>query len=245
MSFHELSGLMHELSGFMLLLTSDGKLLYLSDNVADHLGHCMVSSLSYKLVAVVTLTYHTLKVFLHRPMKVSFNVTQLVFLIQVDLVAQSDSVYDIINPMDHYIMRSNIAGLPMTTTDTGRHTIITQMFTHSYNYNRLHQFTSLFSPLDRLFRCRFNTTKFIRRQGAGNKLMLVRARCLTSPCPVSAYWTSNPVWVCFCTPLKTKTSNLTIAKSAPLTPPPEQSFLLACFHSQHHRDMRLWDAQDR
>lgn len=182
---------------------------------------------------------------MHRPTKVSFNVMQPVFLIQVDLVAQSDSVYDIINPMDHYIMRSNIAGLPMTTTDTGRHTIITQMFTHSYNYNRLHQFTSLFSPLDRLFRCRFNTTKFIRRQGAGNKLMLVRARCLTSPCPVSAYWTSNPVWVCFCTPLKTKTSNLTIAKSAPLTPPPEHTFLLACFHSQHNRDMRLWDAQDR
>ncbi|XP_071194159.1 neuronal PAS domain-containing protein 4A-like isoform X2 [Salvelinus alpinus] len=174
MSFHELSGLMHELSSFMLLLTSDGKLLYLSDNVADHLGHCMV-----------------------------------------DLVAQSDSVYDIINPMDHYVMRSNIAGLPMTTTDT-----------------------------DRLFRCRFNTTKFIRRQGAGNKLMLVRARCLTPPCPVSNYWTSNPVWVCFCTPLKIKTSNLTIAKSAPLTPPPEHAFLLACFHSQHNRDMRLWDAQD-
>ncbi|CAB1316151.1 unnamed protein product [Coregonus sp. 'balchen'] len=174
MYFHELSGLMHELSGFMLLLTSDGKLLYLSDNVADNLGHCMV-----------------------------------------DLVAQSDSVYDIIHPMDHFIMRSNIAGLPITTTDT-----------------------------DRLFRCRFNTTKFIQRQGARNKLMLVRARCLTPPCPVSNYWTSNPVWVCFCTPLKTKMSNLTIAKSAPLNPPPEHTSLLACFHSQHHRDMRLWGAQD-
>uniref|UniRef100_A0A4W5MR70 Neuronal PAS domain protein 4 n=1 Tax=Hucho hucho TaxID=62062 RepID=A0A4W5MR70_9TELE len=136
MFFQELSGLMHELSGFMILLTSDGKLLYLSDNVADHLGHCMVSSRSCKLVAaVVTLTNHTLKV-------------------------------------------------------------------------------------------------------------LCIARCLTPPCPVSAYWTSNPVWVCFCTPLKTITPCLTIAKSAPLTPPSEQSFLLACFHSQHHRDMRLWDAQD-
>ncbi|XP_024252655.1 neuronal PAS domain-containing protein 4A-like isoform X1 [Oncorhynchus tshawytscha] len=174
MLFQELSGLIHELSGFMILLTSDGKLLYLSDNVADHLGHCMV-----------------------------------------DLVAQSDSVYDIIDPMDHFVIRSNLAGLPMTTTDT-----------------------------DKLFRCRFNTSKFIRRQGAENKLMLVRARCLTPPCPVSAYWTSNPAWVCFCTPLRTKTPYLTIAKSAPLTPPPEQSFLLACFHSQHHRDMRLWDAQD-
>ncbi|XP_029622569.1 neuronal PAS domain-containing protein 4A-like [Salmo trutta] len=172
MLFQELSGLMHELSGFMILLTSDGKLLYLSDNVADHLGHCMV-----------------------------------------DLVAQSDSVYDIIDPMDHFVIRSNLVP-PFSP------------------------------PTDKLFRCRFNTTKFIRRQGAGNKLMLVRARCLTPPCPVSAYWTSNPVWVCFCTPLKTKTPYLTIAKSAPLTPPPEQSFLLACFHSQHHRDMRLWDAQD-
>lgn len=63
MLFQELSGLMHELFGFMILLTSDGKLLYLSDNVADHLGHCMVSSRSCKLVAVVvTLTNHTLKV---------------------------------------------------------------------------------------------------------------------------------------------------------------------------------------
>ncbi|XP_013984697.1 neuronal PAS domain-containing protein 4A-like [Salmo salar] len=172
MLFQELSGLMHELFGFMILLTSDGKLLYLSDNVADHLGHCMV-----------------------------------------DLVAQSDSVYDIIDPMDHFVIRSNLVP-PFSP------------------------------PTDKLFRCRFNTTKFIRRQGAENKLMLVRARCLTPPCPVSAYWTSNPVWVCFCTPLKTKTPYLTIAKSAPLTPPPEQSFLLACFHSQHHRDMRLWDAQD-
>ncbi|KAL0994126.1 hypothetical protein UPYG_G00118040 [Umbra pygmaea] len=173
-SSHELSGLINELSGFILLVTSDGKLLYLSDNVIDHLGHCMV-----------------------------------------DLVAQSDSVYDIIDPMDHFIMRSSLAGLPTATTDK-----------------------------DRLFRCRFNTTKFIRRKGTRNQLMLVRARCLTPLGPVLKDWISNPVWVLFCTPLRTNTANLPVAGGAPLTPPPEKSFLLPCFHSQHHRDMRLWDAED-
>lgn len=37
--------------------------------------------------------------------------------IQVDLVAQSDSVYDIIDPADHFIMRGNL--VPITTPDTG------------------------------------------------------------------------------------------------------------------------------
>ncbi len=37
--------------------------------------------------------------------------------VQVDLVAQSDSVYDIIDPADHFIMRGNL--LPITTPDTG------------------------------------------------------------------------------------------------------------------------------
>ncbi|XP_010898858.2 neuronal PAS domain-containing protein 4B-like [Esox lucius] len=169
-TFPELSEMMNEFSGFTVLLTSDGKLLYLSDNVADHLGHCMV-----------------------------------------DLVAQSDSVYDIINPVDHFVMRNSLVSLPTADTDT-----------------------------ERLFRCRFNTTKFIRRQGMRDQLMLIRARCLTPPCPASNYWISNPVWVFFCTPLKTNT----MARSAPLTPPAEQSFLLACFQSQHQRDMRLLDAEE-
>ncbi|KAJ7996790.1 hypothetical protein DPEC_G00240680 [Dallia pectoralis] len=170
LSFPELSELMNHISGFMLLLTSDGKLLYVSDGVADHLGHCMV-----------------------------------------DLVAQSNSVYDIIDPADHSVVRSSLANIPTTNTDT-----------------------------DRLFRCRFNPTKFIRRQGVRDQWMLVRARCLTPPCPASHYWSSNPVWVFFCTPLKTNPD----ARSAPLTPPVDLSFSLACFHSEHRRDMRFLDTED-
>lgn len=42
LSFHELSELVQELPGFLLLLTGEGKLLYLSDSVSEHLGHSMV-----------------------------------------------------------------------------------------------------------------------------------------------------------------------------------------------------------
>ncbi|XP_073681099.1 neuronal PAS domain-containing protein 4B [Garra rufa] len=166
----ELSDLLHTLPGFLLVLTSEGKLLYLSDNVAEHLGHSMV-----------------------------------------DLVAQSDSVYDIIDPADHFIMRGNL--VPITTPDT-----------------------------DRLFRCRFSTSKFVRRQGSGNKLALVRARCLPPPYHTSSYWTSNPVWVCFCSPLESST-HLSARNPLP-TPPAEQSFLLSCFQSQHSRDMRIHAVHD-
>lgn len=47
LSLPELSELVHTLPGFMLVLTSEGKLLYLSDNVAEHLGHSMVRELKY------------------------------------------------------------------------------------------------------------------------------------------------------------------------------------------------------
>lgn len=100
---------------------------------------------------------------------------------------------------------------------------------------------------DRLFRCHFNTSKSVRRQSAGNKLVLIRARCLSPPIssPAAAacsYWTSNPIWVCYCSPLEPHP-----ARSGPTsTPPPaENNFFLACFHSQHGRDMRLQSAQDR
>uniref|UniRef100_A0A672SRH1 Neuronal PAS domain-containing protein 4-like n=1 Tax=Sinocyclocheilus grahami TaxID=75366 RepID=A0A672SRH1_SINGR len=167
LSLPELSDLLHTLPGFLLVLTSEGKLLYLSDNVAEHLGHSMV-----------------------------------------DLVAQSDSVYDIVDPADHFIMRGNL--VPITTPDT-----------------------------DRLFRCRFRTSKFVRRQGSGNKLTLVRARCLPPPYHTSSYWTSNPVWVCFCSPLESSVPQVSSATNPLPTPPAEQSFLLSCFQSQHSRDMRI------
>ena len=41
--FHELSELMQALPGFLMLLTGEGKLLYMSDSVSEHLGHSMVS----------------------------------------------------------------------------------------------------------------------------------------------------------------------------------------------------------
>uniref|UniRef100_A0A671S0N5 Neuronal PAS domain-containing protein 4-like n=1 Tax=Sinocyclocheilus anshuiensis TaxID=1608454 RepID=A0A671S0N5_9TELE len=172
LSLPELSDLLHTLPGFLLVLTSEGKLLYLSNNVAEHLGHSMV-----------------------------------------DLVAQSDSVYDIIDPADHFIMRGNL--VPITTPDS-----------------------------DRLFRCRFSTSKFVRRQGSGNKLTLVQARCLPPPYHTSSYWTSNPVWVCFCSPLESSVPQVSSARNPLPTPPAEQSFLLACFQSQHSRDMRIHAAQD-
>lgn len=43
LSFHELNELVQVMPGFLLLLTGEGKLLYLSDNVSEHLGHSMVS----------------------------------------------------------------------------------------------------------------------------------------------------------------------------------------------------------
>ncbi|CAJ1058780.1 neuronal PAS domain-containing protein 4A [Xyrichtys novacula] len=178
LSFHELSELMQALPGFLMLLTGEGKLLYLSDSVSEHLGHSMV-----------------------------------------DLVAQGDSVYDIIDASDHYIMRTNLSAS-----------------------------TSL--EMDRLFRCRFNTSKSVRRQSAGNKLVLIRARCLsppsTSPSTIS-YWTSNPVWVCFCSPLEPHPtrSGPGAERESTFSPPlAETNLFLACFYSQHNRDMRLQTVQE-
>ncbi|KAJ8281884.1 hypothetical protein COCON_G00044030 [Conger conger] len=175
LSFQDLSEVVQDMPGFLLLLTGEGKLLYLSDSVTEHLGHSMV-----------------------------------------DLVAQGDSVYDIIDPTDHFVMRSNL--VPLTSPDT-----------------------------ERLFRCRFNTSKSVRRQSAGNKLVLIRARCLSPPFPASSpasYWTSNPVWVCFCSPLEPHPPQPLPMGESVLTPPPDRTFFLACFHSQHSRDMRLQEAQD-
>ncbi|XP_061582311.1 neuronal PAS domain-containing protein 4A [Cololabis saira] len=178
LSFHELSELMQALPGFLMLVTGEGKLLYLSDSVSEHLGHSMV-----------------------------------------DLVSQGDSVYDIIDASDHFIMRNNLSS---TTT----------------------------LEMDRLFRCHFNTSKSVRRQSAGNKLVLIRARCLSAPSTSPAagsYWASNPVWVCFCSPLEPQPTRSSPGAERELTstlPPTETDFFLACFHSQHARDMRLQAAQD-
>uniref|UniRef100_A0A3Q3N727 Neuronal PAS domain protein 4a n=1 Tax=Mastacembelus armatus TaxID=205130 RepID=A0A3Q3N727_9TELE len=178
LSFHELSELMQALPGFLMLLTGEGKLLYLSDSVSEHLGHSMV-----------------------------------------DLVAQGDSVYDIIDASDHFVMRTNLS-------------------------------TSSSLEIDRLFRCRFNTSKSVRRQSAGNKLVLIRARCLSPPSTSPAagsYWTTNPVWVCFCSPLEphpTRSGPGAERESTSAQPMAETNLFLPCFHSQHDRDMRLQTAHE-
>ncbi|KAJ8342291.1 hypothetical protein SKAU_G00322190 [Synaphobranchus kaupii] len=170
MSLQELSQLVHDLPGFLIMLTSEGKLLYLSDSVTEHLGHSMV-----------------------------------------DLVAQGDSVYDIIDPTDHFVMRSNLS--PTTTPEA-----------------------------DRLFRCRFNTSKSARRQSAGSRLTLVRAHCLSTPGTASSYWTSNPAWLCFCSPLEDQPSSPVTQPT--LTPPADHAFFLAGFHSRHRQDMRVQEADN-
>lgn len=101
-----------------------------------------------------------------------------------------------------------------------------------------------------MFRCRFNTSKSVRRQSAGNKLVLIRARCLSPP-PTStspgSYWTSNPVWVCFCSPLEPHPPRPATAAEPESSRrmSVESNLFLACFLSQHGRDMRLQEVQDR
>ena len=92
----------------------------------------------------------------------------------------------------------------------------------------------------------------MRRQSAGNKLVLIRARCLSLPSTsptTGSYWTSNPVWVCFCSPLEPHPSRSgpgAERESTSSAPPlADTNLFLACFYSQHGRDMRLQLAQDR
>lgn len=59
LSLRELSELMQALPGFLMLLTGEGKLLYLSDSVSEHLGHSMVSPDTTRL-CVFVLTFHGL-----------------------------------------------------------------------------------------------------------------------------------------------------------------------------------------
>ncbi|XP_077388249.1 neuronal PAS domain-containing protein 4A isoform X2 [Festucalex cinctus] len=173
LSLPELSELMQALPGFLMLLTAEGKLLYLSDAVSEHLGHSMV-----------------------------------------DLVAQGDSVYDIIDACDQLTVRNNLSAAA--------------------------------SPeMDRLFRCRFNTSKSVRRQSAGNKLVLIRARRLSAPDVAGgSYWTSNPVWVCFCSPLESSPARAGPDSTSSGPPAAGASLFLEGFHSQHGRDLRLHAAHE-
>ncbi|XP_060614372.2 neuronal PAS domain-containing protein 4 [Anolis sagrei] len=158
LSPQDLEDFMQTLPGFLLAFTGEGKLIYVSENVSEHLGHSMV-----------------------------------------DLVAQGDSVYDIIDPADHFVMRNQLA-LP--------------------------------SPVDteRLFRCHFNTSKTIRRQSAGNKLVLICGR-FHQP-PLGSYWSTNPVFTAFCTPLDPKPRM------------GQNSFFLSAFESRHTKDLAIVDISE-
>ncbi|XP_058016358.1 neuronal PAS domain-containing protein 4 [Ahaetulla prasina] len=154
----DLDDFMQTLPGFLLAFTGEGKLIYVSESVAEHLGHSMV-----------------------------------------DLVAQGDSIYDIIDPADHFVMKTQLA-LP--------------------------------SPLntERLFRCHFNTSKTIRRQSAGNKLVLIRGH-FHQP-PPGSYWSTNPVFTAFCTPLDPKPRM------------GQNSFFLSAFESRHTKDLAIVDISE-
>ncbi|KAJ6654276.1 hypothetical protein lerEdw1_007373 [Lerista edwardsae] len=158
LSSQDLEDFMQTLPGFLLAFTGEGKLIYISENVAEHLGHSVV-----------------------------------------DLVAQGDSIYDIIDPADHFVMRNQLA-LP-SSADTNR-----------------------------LFRCHFNTSKTVRRQSAGNKLVLIRGK-FHQP-PAGSYWSTNPVFTAFCTPLDPKPRVS------------QNSFFLSSFESRHTKDLAIVDISD-
>ncbi|XP_063281326.1 neuronal PAS domain-containing protein 4 isoform X1 [Prinia subflava] len=153
----ELADLVASLPGFLLAVTREGKLVGVTDNVAQHLGHSMV-----------------------------------------DLVAQGDSIYDLLDPADHPLVRHQLSlpGPPQA---------------------------------ERLFRCRFTTSRASRRPSAGRKLVLLRGRFQEPPGPPGA---APALFVAFC---------------APLDPPPwpcPDCLLLPAFQSRHARDLALLDISD-
>ena len=85
-------------------------------------------------------------------------------------------------------------------------------------------------PSERLFRCRFTTSRASRRPSAGRKLVLLRGRFQAPPGPPGSL---PGLFVAFC---------------APLDPPPwpcSDSLLLPAFESRHARDLALLDISDR
>lgn len=103
-----------------MLLTGEGKLLYLSDSVSEHLGHSMVSLHGTDWF---TIYYNigTIK-------------SHFCSLSQVDLVAQGDSVYDIIDASDHLITRTNLS--TSTSLEMGKEKKhINFMFANYFYYN--------------------------------------------------------------------------------------------------------------
>lgn len=104
---------MEALPGFLMLLTGEGKLLYLSDSVSEHLGHSMVSPNRTSWFAVILKFARLWETCFFRS------------LLQVDLVAQGDSVYDIIDASDHLITRTNLS--TSTTLEMGKTDCVRQV----------------------------------------------------------------------------------------------------------------------
>ncbi|XP_072101675.1 neuronal PAS domain-containing protein 4-like [Mobula birostris] len=154
----ELADFVQSLPGFLMALSSEGKLIYVSENVSDHLGHSLV-----------------------------------------DLVAQGDSIYDITDSLDHLVLSSHLMQTSSPETE-------------------------------RLFRCRFNTSRSVRRQSAGNKMVLIRGRYHQPP--VGTYWSSKPVFIAFCSPLDTRPRLF------------ENHLFLSFFQSRHSKDMMFVEASD-
>ncbi|XP_072887558.1 LOW QUALITY PROTEIN: neuronal PAS domain-containing protein 4-like [Hemitrygon akajei] len=154
----ELADFVQTLPGFLMALSSEGKLIYVSENVSDHLGHSLV-----------------------------------------DLVAQGDSIYDITDSLDHLVLSSHLMQTSSPETE-------------------------------RLFRCRFNTSRSVRRQSAGNKMVLIRGRYHQPP--AGTYWSSKPVFIAFCSPLDTRPRLF------------ENHLFLAFFQSRHSKDMMFVEVSD-
>uniref|UniRef100_A0AAV2MJT7 BHLH domain-containing protein n=1 Tax=Knipowitschia caucasica TaxID=637954 RepID=A0AAV2MJT7_KNICA len=137
--------------------------------------------------------------------------------------------------------------LPIADSDKAR-----LSYLHIMSLACMYTRKSVFFIQDRLLRCHFNTSKSVRRQSAGNKLVLIRARCLSPPSSsttAGSYWASNPVWVCFCSPLEPHPSRSgpNSEREVPSTtgcPLADADLFVACFYSQHGRDMRLYSAQE-
>lgn len=226
----ELADLVASLPGFLLAVTREGKLVGVTDNVAQHLGHSMVSwaagrgpggpgGLGWVLVAHPGLCR----------------------LPQVDLVAQGDSIYDLLDPADHPLVRHQLSlpGPPQAggwgSGGRGGGERDGRMG-EGWGDGRREGWTAGQSdqhpplPPERLFRCRFTTSRASRRPSAGRKLVLLRGRFQDPPGPPGA---GPGLFVAFC---------------APLDPPPwpcPDCLLLPAFQSRHARDLALLDISDR
>lgn len=141
LSARELEDIVAALPGFLLVFTAEGKLLYLSESVSEHLGHSMVSaegalstwprvqmgrnepSTSENLRITWEQAFMPCKMLCQGLALDSFTNGHLFFTFpQVDLVAQGDSIYDIIDPADHLTVRQQLT-LP-SALDTGENSFL-------------------------------------------------------------------------------------------------------------------------